>query len=98
VRPSASTRSKVNTSPLGWRSIRTVKLLKGAPPAKVDRAVLSFQLPEVPSGLCPRQAAESSIDSNQTRMPQAAADRRETQAIRGWRGVGNTAITLKTCA
>src|ERR1700732_5022384 len=91
-------RSSVNTSPLGWRSIRTVKLLNGAPPANVDRAAFIFHVPEVPSRPCPKQVAESSVDTSRTRMAHDAADRAEIQAIGGWRGVGNTAITLKTCS
>src|SRR5438067_7950175 len=91
-------RSKVSTSPLGWRSIRTVKLLNGEPPANVDRAAFIFHVPEVPSRPCPKQVAESSVDTSKTRMAHDAADRAETQAMGGWRGVSNTAITLKTCA
>src|SRR5207244_1463018 len=91
-------RSKVNTSPLGWRSIRTVKLLNGALPANVDRAAFIFRVPEVPSRPCPKQLAESSVDTSKTRMAHDAADRAEIQAVGGGRGVSNTAITLKTCA
>src|SRR5437762_13217532 len=98
VRPSVSMRSKVSTSPLGWRSILTVKLLNGAPPANVDRAAFIFHVPEVPSRPCPKQVAESSADTSRTRMAHDAADRAEIQAVGGWRGVYNTAITLKPCA
>lgn len=73
LRPSVSMQSKVNTSPLGWRSIRTVKLLNGALPANVDRAAFIFQVPEVPSGPCPKQIAESSVDTIKTRMAHNAA-------------------------
>src|SRR5260221_11724017 len=97
VRPSVSMRSKVSTSPLAWRSIRTVKLLNGAPPANVDRAAFIFQVREAPSRPCPKQVAESSVDTTKTRMAHDAADRAEIQAIGGWRGVGKPAITLETC-
>src|SRR5689334_21487902 len=91
-------RSRVNTSPLGWRSIRTVMLLNGEPPANVERAAFIFQDPEVASRPCPKQVAESSVDTSKTRMAHNAAVRTETPAFGGWYGVGNTAITLKTCA
>src|SRR6266700_3367964 len=97
VRPSVSMRSKVNTSPLGWCSIRTVKLLNGAPPANVDRAAFTFQVPEVTSSPCQKKVAESSVDNSKTRTAHDVPIAPKTQAKRGWRGVGNTAITLKTC-
>src|SRR6478672_4374375 len=91
-------RSSVNTSPLGWRSIRTVKLLKGALPPNLDRAAFIFQVPEVPSRLWPKKDAESSVDSSKTRMTHDEANRTEIQRMGGWRGVTNTAITLKHLA
>src|SRR3989442_3317010 len=66
-------RSKVSTSPLGWRSIRTVKLLNGAPPTNVDRAAFIFQIPEVPSRPCPKKSAESSVDTSKQRMASSSA-------------------------
>src|SRR5690348_9276625 len=91
-------RSSVNTSPLEWRSIRTVKLLNGAPPAKVDRAAFIFQVPELAARPCPKQVVESSVDISKTRMAHNAVYRTEIQAVGGGRGVSNTAITLKTYA
>src|ERR1051325_6085535 len=91
-------RSSVNTSPLEWRSIRTVKLLNGDPPANVDRAVFIFQVPEVASRPCPKQAAESSADTSKTCMAHNAAKQTANTSNRGLVRVGNAAITLKTCA
>jgi hypothetical protein len=42
--------------------------LNAEPPAKVDRAAFIFQIPEVPSSPCPKQVAESSVDTSNTRM------------------------------
>src|SRR5258708_36644939 len=95
VRPSVSMRSKVSTSPLGWRSILTVKLLNGAPPANVDRAAFIFHVPEVLSRLSPKQVAESSVDTSKMCMAHDAADRAQKQAIGGGGGVSNPAVTLK---
>jgi hypothetical protein len=58
ARPSVSTRSSVNTSPLAWGSMRTVMSRGRVSPAKVDRARLIFQVPKTGP---PQQAAPGSI-------------------------------------
>src|SRR5258707_12121651 len=86
VRPSVSMRSKVSTSPLAWRSIRTVKFLNGAPPSNVDRAAFIFQLPEAPSRPCSKQVAESSVYPTKPPMAHNAANGMETPTNRGLAG------------
>src|SRR5258706_1450257 len=50
VRPSVSVFSKVNTSPFGCGSIRTVRLFGGVPSENVDLVAFIFQVPCV----CPK--------------------------------------------
>ena len=59
---------------------------------------IHLQVPEVPSSPCPKQIAESSVDTIQSAHDHNADQAKKAQPIRGWGGVSNTAITLKTHA
>jgi hypothetical protein len=54
IRPSLSTLSSVNTSPLACGSMRTVKLFGGDDPVTLDRPTSIFQVPDIASGAAGR--------------------------------------------